>query len=460
MQKTRLALQLTIKKCWIVAVTITLVAIAGMVSPHQRVWAQPPVPFETVFPTGERIPCDRGPSPEFFIKTVKVRTPLDQILIMVIDRAPRGQSTTVVDGAYVPNFESALIVIGLYLLLCAGGEFDLTFDHAGLTAPQPSQPFLFEVGNGAGDVVAADFNNDGIDDLVFSNGGSDTVSILLGAANLTLGPPTPFPAGDRPAAIAASDLNQDGNVDVVTANTKFPNENLTVMLGNGDGTLQAPIPLADEETPLDVELGDINGDAIPDLVFAANNTGILTIINNGDGTFQAPTVLENSLFPFSLRLVDMNSDGTLDLLSSAGIRLGNGDGTFQTPFPFPTRMTHFYADAGDLNNDGILDVAAVSSSANAVTVMLGVGDGTLQSPVHYAVARARNILRSRGPITVTAYPTSWSPIALTIMPPSSLATAMAHSPAPRSYRPVKGPPASSWQISPAMASMTSQPAAA
>lgn len=157
------------------------------------------------------------------------------------------------------------------------------------------------------------------------------------------------------------------------------------MLGNGDGTLQAPISLAGDATPLDVELGDINGDTIDDIVFTSQNTGLSTIISNGDGTFQDPTALDNNLFPVSVQLVDMNRDGTVDLLNSGAIRLGNGDGTFQAPLPFLTRIFHFYATAGDLNNDGVLDVAAVSSSANAVTAMLGVGDGTLQSPVHYAV---------------------------------------------------------------------------
>ncbi len=369
------------KRFWLLAGAIALVAIAGMVSPHQRVWAQPPVPVETEFPTGENIPCDRGPSPEYFIKTGVVRTPIEQVLVMVIDKAPRGQRTTVVAGAYFADSEDAMIAVGLYKLLCAAGEFDL----AGPVVSQQSQPFTFEVGNGASDVSAADFNNDGIDDLVFSNGGSDSVSILLGAADLSLGPATAFAAGDRPAAIAVGDLNQDGNVDVVTANTNFPNENLTVMFGNGNGTLQAPISLASEATPLDVDVGDINGDTIADIVFTSQNTGLSTIISNGNGTFQAPTVLDNNLFPFSVQLVDMNADGIVDVLSSLAIRLGNGDGTFQAPLPFPTRIVHFFATAGDLNNDDVLDVAAVSSSANAVTAMLGVGDGTLQSPVHYAV---------------------------------------------------------------------------
>ncbi len=207
MQKARHALQLTIKNLWIVARAITLAAILALVSQPQWTWAQPPVPDFTEFPTGENIPCDRGPSPDYFIKTVIVQTPIEQVLVMVIDKAPRGQRTTVVAGAYCNDSEDAMIAVGLYKLLCTAGEFDsLTIDLAGLTVSQPNRPFTFEVGNGASDVVAADFNNDGIDDLAFSNGGSDTVSILLGAADLTLGPATAFPAGDRPAAIAAGDL--------------------------------------------------------------------------------------------------------------------------------------------------------------------------------------------------------------------------------------------------------------
>ncbi len=348
---------------WIVVGAIFFVATGGVVRRPQTAWAQPRVPKLTEFPTGEFIPCDLGFSAEQFFKTVIVRTPVERVLVMVINAAARGQQTTVASSAFFGNPEEAIITVGLCILLCAESLRSAAVTE--LPSSQANQPFLLEVGNGASDVVAADFNNDDLDDLVFANSGSDTVSILLGAADLTFGPATTFPAGDRPAAIAVGDLNRNGNVDVVTANTGFPNENLTLIVGNGDGTLQASIPLADEEIPLDVELGDINGDAVDDIVLTAQNTGILTIISNGDGTFQPSTALDNSLFPVSVQLADMNADGIIDLLSSSAIRLGNGDGTLQVPLVFPSRLFHFFAAAGDINHDDVLDMAVVSVSANA-----------------------------------------------------------------------------------------------
>ncbi len=386
MHKAIYVFQRTSKSNKLLTIVISLMTMVGIASQGQRVWAQPPVPAKTEFPAGERIPCAQPGSPQLFIKTEIVRTPLKQFLVMVITTPPSaGKRASVVTGIYVNSAEAAILTVVFYKILCMEGLFNDNLDSsASLAASLPNQPFKLEFANGVSDVAAADFNNDGIDDLVFANDGADTVSILLGAADLTLGLATAFPAGDGPAAIAVSDLNQDGHVDVVTANTLFPNTDLTVMFGNGDGTLQAPIALASDESPIDVDLGDINVDTVTDIVFTSQ-TGVSTILSNGDGTFQNPTALENNLFPVSVQLVDMNADGFLDVLSSTAIRLGNGDSTFQLPLPFPTNIFHFYADAGDLNSDGVLDVVAVSSGTNIVTAMLGVGDGTLQPPVHYAV---------------------------------------------------------------------------
>ena len=364
----------------------------------QPVGAQPPVSTVSEFTKGTDIPCDLGPSPELLIRVLRVRTSVEQVLLLVINQpAQTGGGATVVHGIYT-DANSALIQVALYQLICIAAQVSANSpalnttpaisSRTRVTIAQQEEPFRFEAGQGVTDVAAADFNGDGIDDLVFANDDSDSVSIVLGAPALTLGPATAFPAGDGPEAVATGDLNQDGNIDVVTANLAFPNSELTVMFGNGDGTLQAPIALADDETPLDVALGDINGDTITDLVFTGQNAGILTIINNGDGTFQTPTLLDNNMFPTSIQLAEMNGDGFLDILSSAAIRLGNGDGTFQPPIAFPSPLFYFYANADDLNFDGIPDVVAVSSATNTLTAMLGVGDGSLQPPVHYAVGNS------------------------------------------------------------------------
>ncbi len=98
--------------------------------------------------------------------------------------------------------------------------------------------------------------------------------------------------------------------------------------------------------------------------------------------------------PHGLAMGDFNGDGIPDLVAvndfapaSLSVLLGNGDGTFQSPSSiaipaFPNAVT-----VGDFNGDGIPDlaVAAGPSQSGTVYVLLGNGDGTFQTPVSYAV---------------------------------------------------------------------------
>src|SRR5262249_7164428 len=99
---------------------------------------------------------------------------------------------------------------------------------------------------------------------------------------------------------------------------------------------------------------------------------------------------------------DFTGDGHLDLASlivnagTVSLTMGNGDGTFQSPIQFTTGMAFPYAIvAGDFNGDGHLDLAvagdefdpATNPSVGEVSIFLGNGDGTFQPPATYAVGQ-------------------------------------------------------------------------
>ena len=51
-------------------------------------------------------------------------------------------------------------------------------------------------------------------------------------------------------------------------------------------------------------------------------------------------------------------------------------------------LTPAAAAIGDFNGDGFPDLALASSTSSNVTILLGTGSGTFQSPATYAVANA------------------------------------------------------------------------
>lgn len=200
------------------------------------------------------------------------------------------------------------------------------------------------------------------------------------------------PVGGSPGCVAAADFNSDGNLDIVTCGNA---NNIWVLLGNGDGTFQPAVTYIVGTTyPDSVMLGDFNGDGKPDILVVNADSTVSVLLNKGDGTFQAQVVTSISTNPRDVVAVgDFNGDGKADIAvpvavaqhgdSALSILLGNGDGTFQSPInssgytPTPNSI-----QVADFNRDGKLDV--LWEYGGAVTVFLGNGDGTVQQPLNTA----------------------------------------------------------------------------
>src|SRR5262245_5474881 len=90
--------------------------------------------------------------------------------------------------------------------------------------------------------------------------------------------------------------------------------------------------------------------------------------------------------PQEIVTADFNNDGRLDLAtcntgsSSVSVLLGNGNGTFQSPKTAAAGDNPVSIAVGDFNGDGKLDLTAANGGTGAVSVMRGNGDETFQSP--------------------------------------------------------------------------------
>src|SRR5438034_911093 len=202
-----------------------------------------------------------------------------------------------------------------------------------------------------------------------------------------------FAAGSNPASVAAGDFNRDGVLDLATAN--YGSNNVSVLLGNGDGTFQPARTFATAGfNPVTVAVGDFNGDGRPDLAVTngANTTSgavpgnLAVLLGNGDGTFQAARTIDVGITPAFVAVRDVNGDGRPDLAvanfrsNDASVLLGNGDGTFQAPRNFDTGTGPLSIAVGDVNSDGQADLAVANfdfniRGPNTVSVLLGNGDG-------------------------------------------------------------------------------------
>ena len=250
-------------------------------------------------------------------------------------------------------------------------------------------------------VITVDVNGDGKLDLITANAGtydSTTgtyvgagVSVLLGVAGKkgtatgTFAPAQNYAVGPA-AAVAVGDLNGDHKLDIVTASGG-------ILLNNGNGTFRTG-PSYTGGLGSFIATTDLHHDGKLDLITTGNNQ-ISVLLGNGDGTFAAASTVTVSSGLGQVVVGDFNRDSNLDIVTISGLAVyllpGNGDGGFG-----PAQTIASYADAdadailaatsADFNADGKLDLAVTyfisSTGGNTetpVAILLGNGDGTFHA---------------------------------------------------------------------------------
>lgn len=244
-------------------------------------------------------------------------------------------------------------------------------------------------------VAVGDFDRDGKQDLVTANRGSANVSVLLGNGNGTFKPAVNFPAGANAISVAVGDLNGDGNQDLAVADL---GSFVQILLGNGAGDFGPPTGFPAGSITRFVAVADFDRDGKQDLAVAnAGSNDVSILLGDGIGGFGPPANFGVGLDSRSLAVGDFNRDGNPDIasVSRAGmppisILLGGGTGGFNVT-PLTEFPRNFESVAiGELNGDGIQDLI-VGDSNGFVQVLLGDGSGGFSSPVFYNVNSPRSV---------------------------------------------------------------------
>ena len=281
----------------------------------------------------------------------------------------------------------------------------------GAAAAPPAMYFeaeLIPAGSEVTDIVQADFNGDGRDDLVVvrRDGFAQIIELLeqssAGEFNATW--QWRIAPGFEPARVDVMDFDHVGGPDLVVSVAPpslqpvdgegvFVFANAAGLFDRDDSTVTNQVAPTDSNAsifepavcisrdgPQEIVIADVNGDGIDDVVAASGRSEVLAYVFDGEGAAR-PIVIGPSGLPRydKLQFGDVDGDGDQDIVllresspsSSGALLLNNGFPHDVVPLEFEPLLTP--GQLRDWTGDGIVDVLGFSSGG--FTVMAGDGAG-------------------------------------------------------------------------------------
>ena len=216
-----------------------------------------------------------------------------------------------------------------------------TFENDGHGNFSPG-PSVTSTGMSPISMVAADFNRDGKADLALANSGSNNVTIMLGVGNGTFNQVASPPTGSSPSSIAVGDFNGDGIPDLAVANRG--DNTVTILQGKGDGTFTVEASPPTGNAPSALAVGVFITGGAPGLAVANSGAvgGSVTVLNQQSTQTATATVTGISPVGAGAHLVEASYPGDSNYAASvSGTTSLNGQGVSTTLSltPNPTSST-------------------------------------------------------------------------------------------------------------------------
>ena len=221
-------------------------------------------------------------------------------------------------------------------------------------------------------------------------------------------PLTNYPAGNSPSFVSTEILRNGASANDLIVTNAADND-VSILLGNGDGTFANQVTYATGTDPVWIATGEfdnasnaVNNNDFVDLAIANKGSNTISILlGNGDGTFQTQTTVATGHSPVAVTAADfhdLTGNGFTDLAvlnaddNTLAIYEGNGNGTFQTPnvIPLLSGYSPTALSTGQFTNSGHVDLVITEKpntpqNPGIVLVFQGKGDGTFlltsQSPL-------------------------------------------------------------------------------
>ncbi len=246
-----------------------------------------------------------------------------------------------------------------------------------------ASPVTYPTADAPDAVAAGDLNSDGRDDVVVSHWRAGSVKVFLQQPDGTFSGASYAAPSAGYDDIDVGDLNGDGRTDVVKINGQGANPNLSVYLQTPDGSLEGPVSYDPDAGPAHGgAVGDVTGDDLNDVAVSlgGNRPGSKIAVweQTSSGALQLQTTYSAYDIPEPVEVADVNGDGLSDVLTahggwcSIGVFLQSSDGSLapyqRYPIPYASHYKPQGLDVGDINNDGLPDVVVADYNHGLVVL--------------------------------------------------------------------------------------------
>ena len=250
-------------------------------------------------------------------------------------------------------------------------------------------PVPYALTAGGCNLATGDIDGDGNLDLAIAECDGSQVGILLGVGDGTFGalPVPDVTVGNNPFGVALADIDGDGTLDIATTSA---DQNVVVALGGATAptffnaamllpssiTLLSTFPFPFYNPgPVGVQVTDVDGDGIPDLVYTnANYSTVGVLFGTGTGSSTAvpptpyffdPVEFPAGQYAFGLSIADVNGDGSPDAIAASDDFAGatvliNGNG--------PSALPNFSLAVTGQSSPAFLNIPAGGTATATITL--------------------------------------------------------------------------------------------
>ena len=234
-------------------------------------------------------------------------------------------------------------------------------------------------------IEIADLDGDGRSELIVTNQGNPSLDILPNTSSLSsisfgTSIVTRITGAASTDGLSIEDLNGDFLPEIITTQFLTGNGNATILVNQGSFNFNNQITLNVPGTLVDLRVGDLDGDRLPEIVATQLlGSSVSIFLNKSASTvqFAAPQTFATDTQPYGLDFGDIDGDGKLDIVVASITKksltvLDNssslGSLSF-TPYIIPTTYINRHVKNADMDVDAKPDITFTSIDDNNNSIM-------------------------------------------------------------------------------------------